>query len=632
MPSIIRRLLLGRPLPTTHAVHERLPIILALPIFASDALSSVSYATEAILRQFHDYNVGHAQYGAAMALSLGIVGLILMVVVSYWQVIKAYARGGGSYLVARENLGLSLGLVAASALLVDYVLTVAVSVAEGVAATFSALHHVSPQFADLASHRLTVCLCVVAFLAVLNLRGVRESGVWVAIPSYSFIVLMFGIVALGLFRALVTGAPVESVAMPPNPNADVTLTPYLLIRGFASGCAALTGIEAVANGVQAFRAPEARNAQWTLGILGAILAALFTGITYLAVHFHIGPNETETVISQIARAAAGTEMPGGLLYYGVLGFTALILLLAANTAYAAFPRLAAILAEDGFLPRQLTALGDRLSLDNGIVALSLLAMGFLAVFGGETHALLPLYTVGVFIAFTTAQAGMVVHTLRSTRRDWPGLVINVLGGLVTFTVMVVVIRAKFVVPQPLFGTTWFYEGAWMALLLMAATVALFYGIARHYRGVAEQLARIPEDAEEPIRHTVIVLVPSRIHRGVLSALNYARTIDPNAIAVHVAFDAANEQALAGQWERYAGGTPLVVLDSPYRSLVRPVLQYLDETEHIRDDDVVTVVLPEFVPARWWQTFLHNATGWVLRLHLHYRRGIVITSVRYYLEE
>jgi len=631
MAFSLRRLLLGSPLRTERALHERLPIILALPIFASDALSSVSYATEAILRQFQAMHIRHEDYGHAMLISLGIVGLILTVVVSFWQIIRAYPQGGGSYEVARENLGLFLGLVVASALLVDYVLTVAVSAAESTAATFSAIGTFRPDLHNLHDYRLRVAVGMVLIIALLNLRGLRESGLVFSGPSYGFMTCIFVMIGGGLYRLATTGAPASPVAMDPNPSHDVALVPFLMLRAFASGCAALTGIEAVADGVQAFRHPEARNANITLGILGACLAVMFTGITFLAVQFGIGPRETETVVSQIARASFGTELPGGLMYYAVQVFTAAILFLAANTAFSGFPRLASILAKDGFLPRQLTNVGDRLVYSNGIVVLALVAILFLVTFGGETHALLPLYTVGVFIAFSLAQAGMVRRALRAPVRPWASLAITAVGCLVTTVVLAVILYGKFIVPRTLFGTTWFYEGAWMALTLMGLIIWMFYGINRHYQSLRAQLLAIPPDADRPFRHTVLVLVPASLHRGVVTALKYARSLSADAIGVHVALNPAEVPELRRAWEERAQDMPLVVLDSPYRSLVRPLMDYLDAVERVHGDDIVTVILPEFVPARWWHTFLHNASGWMLRLLLFYRKDVVIVSVRYYLD-
>lgn len=641
-----RRLLLGRPLRTERAIHERLSVPLALPIFASDALSSVAYATEAILLQLADARLNRNLFGYSIPISMAIVSLILMVVISYWQVIYAYPGGGGSYIVAKENLGELAGLTAASSLLVDYVLTVAVSIAEGTAAALAALDQLAPAFSHLESHRVAICCVLVLVVMLLNLRGVRESGIWFAAPSYLFIFGIIALICVGVFRAMSGYPPVEAVS-PPSPvpltGPAGALSVFLILRAFASGCSALTGIEAVSNGVQAFRKPEARNASLTLGILGALLAFMFIGITYLANHYGIVPgehlasyggvNRHEPVVSQVARATFGTS----IFYYVVQGATATILLLAANTSFAGFPRLASILAEDGYLPRYFANLGDRLAYNNGIMVLAFVAMVFIIAFGGETHALLPLYTVGVFIAFTLSQAGMVSRWKKLGRLFSLSALINALGCATTFLVLIVVVMSKGWVRTPeatLFhiGSVRIQEGAWIALLLMGFQMWLCKSIATHYKIVNAQLAIIPEGFDKPVKHTVIVLVPSRIHRGVIQALNYARSISPDAMAVHIMFDPTKEQDLRKSWEEHGGEMSLIILDSPYRSLVGPLMDYLDAADKVRKDDIITVVLPEFVPARWWHHFLHNASGWLLRLLLFYRRDIVITSIRYYLEE
>lgn len=632
MTFSLRRVLFGSPLPSERAAYERLPIVLALPIFASDALSSVAYATEAILRKLDDLDVRAEDLYVTLGVSLAIVALILLVVTSYTQVIRHYPRGGGSYMVARQNLGLIMGLIAASALLVEYVLTVAVSVAECVAQANSALMHLGGVWAQVDRHKVSMASALVLLIVLANLRGVRQSGALFAAPTYGFMIITCTMILTGVYRVATGLPPADPVAAPPDPAATQSATWLVAIRGFASGCAALTGIEAISNGVTYFRKPEARNATITLVILGGFLAFMFTGISYLAVAFRIGPSDTETVVSQIARACFGTEMPFGVLYIAMQLFATLILFLAANTVFNSFPRLTCILAEDGFLPRQFATLGDRLAYNNGIILLGLTAVLFLIAFRGETHALLPLYTIGVFVAFTTAQFGLVWKQGRLRPVPWGWFSVNLVGGLVTLMVLCVVTSTKFVVfdVPPMFGTTWLYEGAWMVVVMMVLIVLTFLAINRHYGHTDEQLSVTAID-DRPFRHTVIVLVPARIHRGVLQALHYARSISPNAVALHVAFEQSRAEDLQKEWEERSGGTPLIVLDSPYRSLVGPVMDYLDAAERVRDDDVITVVLPEFVPSRWWHNVLHNASGWLLRLRLHYRRDIVVTSVRYYLD-
>jgi amino acid transporter len=568
-------------------------------------------------------------------------------------VIYAYPKGGGAYVVALENLGRFFGLVAASSLLVDYVLTAAVSIAEATAATFSALEQLGGMFDHLhdvqlfgfLSLKVFTCLLLLAIITYANLRGVRESGLAFAVPSYLFIFCMLSLVLFGIGRALLGVPPVEAVAMPqtnPVGTAVGGLSLFLILRAFTSGCTALTGIEAVADGVAVFKKPEARNAALTLAILGGLLTILFVGITYLANHYRVVPSQywaqyggpergEETVVSQIARATFGVGLP----YYVIQAATALILFLAANTSFAAFPQLASLLAERGYLPHQLTNLGERLAFNNGILLLGGAAALLLIAFKGETYALLPLYTVGVFIAFTLAQAGIVAKSLKENQvNGW--VFVSGFGCLVTFVVLVVVVITKFWVPgdrATLFriGDFQVQEGAWLALLMMGLLIALFYAIAAHYQRIRAQLAHIPPEALHPFKHTVIVLVPSRIHRGIVQALNYARSISPDALAVHISFDAAQNEKLHAIWKEYGGDTPLLILESPYRTLVGPLMTYLDAAEKVRDDDIITVVLPEFVPAKWYHQFLHNASGWLIRRRLFQRKDIVLVSVRYFLD-
>jgi amino acid transporter len=645
VPLSLKRLLLGRPLHSNLASHERLSIPFALPIFASDALSSTAYATEAILIQLAEAHVSRTSFFVSLPISMAIVSLILMVVVSYTQVIRAYPQGGGSYIVAKENLGRLPGLAGAAALLVDYILTVAVSISEGTAAALAGLGQLGGVFETLPQYRVLIACMLILGIMLMNLRGTRESGLAFAIPSYYFIICMLILVGYGVPRALM-GAPVASPVAPPSldpvNSPALGLSFFLLLRAFSSGCAALTGIEAVSTGVQAFKPPEARNASITLVVLGVLLATIFTSITFIANHYNIVPGSVhaayggvahqEPVVSQVTRATFGL----GTFYYMIQAAVAMILLMAANTAFSGFPRLASILARDNYLPRYFGNLGDRLAYNNGIIVQALLAMSFVVVFGGQTHALLPLYTVGVFIAFTLSQAGMVA---RWTRQGKFGLsfFINLIGCIITGVVLVVVGSAKFWVSghhATLFHIGGFavQEGAWIALVLMSLVGWMCYSISRHYESIDAQLAHVPESSKRTFKHTVIVLVPSRIHRGVYQAVNYARSISDHATAVHIAFDAGKEEHLRQNWEVNLPEMPLIILESPYRSLVKPLMRYLDAAGKVRADDIVTVILPEFVPAKWYHHFLHNASGWLLRIVLFYRRDIVITSIRYYLDE
>ncbi len=609
--SVAKRILIGPPLPTGRLLHERLNRIQGLAVFSSDNLSSSAYATEEILLALAA--AGPAALTLAQPIALAITAVFVIVGFSYYQTIHAYPSGGGAYTVARSNLGVKPGLVAAATLLIDYVLTVAVSVAAGVAAITSALP-------ALFSHRVALALAAVALIALVNLRGVRESGTIFSIPVYSFVAMMFGLLALGLWQS--AGTP----PVPPRPAApDAALQPVtllLLMRAFASGSAAMTGVEAISNGVQAFRPPEAHNAGVTLIWMVAILSAMFLGITHLAVHFGLSPQTTETIVSQLGRTVFGS---GSLPYYLLQAATATILVLAANTAFADFPRLSSILARDRFLPHQLANLGDRLVYANGIVLLALVSGALLWLFEADTHRLIPLYAVGVFLSFTLSQAGMVRKWWRERGPGWRhSLALNLLGALTTAVILVVVAAAKFT------------HGAWIVALLVPLLVGGMQAIHKHYSDVARQLtlegARMPTAT---LQHKVVVPVAG-INRGVLPALRYARSLGSDVTAVLVDVDPRETADVRKKWERWGMGVPLVVLDSPYRSVLGPLLRYLDDLEwEVGFDQQLTVVLPEFVPACWWHFLLHNQTALMLKAALYFRRRestrvTVVTNVPYYL--
>jgi amino acid transporter len=607
-----RRVIFGSPLPTARAQHERLPKFLALPIFASDALSSVAYAPEEILLVLALAGAG-AAIGYVIPLSVGIALLLAIVSTSYRQTLQAYPNGGGAYTVAKENLGTVAGLAAGAALLIGYILTVSVSIAAGVEALCAA----HPQF-----HRYNVAICfgLIAFITIANLRGVRESGMLFAIPTYVFILSMVALIAIGVFRH-VSGAAPLAPPRPPLTGPTHALTLFLLLRAFSSGCSAMTGVEAVSNGVTAFRAPEARNASITLVWMSAILGVLFLGFSYLARAYQIYPNPalhaTEpTVVSMITAAVVGRNWFFFLIQYA----TVVILVLAANTAYAGFPRLGSMLAQDRFLPRQLANIGDRLVYSNGIVMLAVLS-GFLVwIFGGVTHYLIPLYAVGVFLSFTLSQGGMVKRWLSTREPGWQkGVMINGLGALCTGIVLFV------------FSITKFKQGAWMVVLLIPLLVLMFLKVNQHYRVVGKQLSMDGYIHPRPLHHTVCVLVPS-VHRGVIPALEYARSLSSDVRGVYVEIEPADTARVQEKWSRWASDIPLVVLDSPYRALIEPVLGYLDEVEAERDDDVVTVILPEFVTSKWWEKLLHNHNGLLLKFALLRKRGIVVTNVRYHIDD
>lgn len=646
MVTSVKRILVGSPLRTEQAAHERLSKKTALAVFSSDALSSTAYATEEILLVLAAA-VAFGQAGAfryVVPVSLGIAALLVVVATSYRQTIHAYPTGGGAYIVAKENLGVNAGLVAGASLLVDYVLTVSVSIAAGVAAITSMAQ--GTRFASLDQHKILLCLVCIAFIAVANLRGVRESGALFATPTYAFLACFLFMLAYGLIHYFTTGG-----AAPMHGGDELKVaegykfqpvTMFLILGAFSNGCAALTGIEAISNGVPAFKRPEARNASRTLVVMAVLLTTMFLGTSVMAWLYGVHPNASETVISQFGRIIF--RGPLAWVYYVVQVTTALILVLAANTSFADFPRLASLLARDRFLPRQLANRGDKLVFSNGIVMLALFSSLLVIAFGGDTSRLIPLYAVGVFLSFTLSQAGMVRHWLaaRGHAREaeakddihvsrfvedevtspasWKkSILINGLGAVATFVVLCVFVVTKFV------------HGAWIVVVIIPALVFMFRSIHKHYVGVARQLSTEGLGRLHEIRNTVIVPV-SGIHRGVIAALQYAKSISTDGVkAVYVDLDEDATRKLQEKWERWGSGVELVVLQSPYRSLTRPLLRYIDRQRRRCSDDFVTVVLPEFVPARWWQQLLHNQSSLLLKGSLLFKKCVVVVSVPYHLE-
>jgi amino acid transporter len=613
MLSALKRLLVGRPLPSAEQEHQRLIKLIALAVFSSDAISSTAYATEEILHVLVPL-AALAALGYLVPISLIVIVLLSIVAISYRQTIFAYPGGGGSYVVSRENLGTAPSLVAAASLLTDYVLTVAVSVSAGVAAIVSA----AP---DLVDHRVELGLILIVLLTLANLRGVKESGQFFAIPTYVYILILGTLIVWGLFDFYFG----DLASLPPNEEAlreythgnqvlsGVTL--FALMRAFSSGAVALTGVEAISNAVPAFRRPEARNASRTLITMVAILGSFFLGISVLAQNLRPTLNEHETILSILGRAVFGD----GLLYVILQAATATILILAANTAYNAFPAVCSIIAKDGFLPRQLFNRGDRLVFSNGILALSLAAAGLLIAFGGVTTALIPLYAVGVFTSFTLSQAGMVRHHRRERERGWQqGTIINAVGAVATGVVLVVVVVSKFTI------------GAWVPVVVIPVIILLFRGVKRHYGQVITALA-VPDGWQPPrLNHTVVVLVGG-VHRGVLEALAYARLLAPDhLVAVTVVSDEEEQARIEQQWDDRGLDLPLDIVFSPYRELSRPILKFIDEIDARWDNDIVTVLIPEFVVRRWWEHLLHNQTALFLKGRLLFREGVVVTSVPYHL--
>jgi amino acid transporter len=609
----LRTTFFGKPIPTSRAHHERLAPILGLPVFASDGLSSIAYATEAILGILILSSTAalQMQFGISVAISF----LIAVIASSYIQTIHAYPNGGGSYVVASENLGDKAGLLAGAALLIDYILTVSVSVTAGVAAIVSAFPHLHVFLVPMS-------LTAIVIIAWLNLRGVRESGGVLAFPVYAFILGILTMIVWGLIQhgfAPARNVVVESTSL--GKEAQVSMF-YLVLRAFAAGCTALTGVEAVSNGVPAFKSPESKNASVTLKWLATLLVVMFLGIGLLArslPHLQLydsGDHHYRSVVSQIAIASFGDRSFG---FYFIQFSTAFILVLAANTSFAGFPRLASLMALDGYLPRSLARQGDRLVFHNGIMLLALLAGGLVVYFRGQLDLLLPLYAVGVFSAFTLSQSGMIVHWLKERRAGWRrSAFINGLGAVLSGIVLIVIFATKFM------------EGAWIVGVLMAVMFFIFRTVRSRYRNISNQLKLDAEIPAQPDKHMVLLLVP-RVHKGVLTALEYALLIKGTCRALHVTLDERALLNLRRMWERYGEGVPLVILNSPFRSLIDPLLDYLDEIHADDPEMIVTVIVPEAISSKWFQKLLQENVALQLKVALSSRHNVVVTNVRYFLK-
>jgi amino acid transporter len=620
---------IGRPLSTADAPHQTIGKAVGLAVFASDALSSTAYATQEILVILAA--AGTMAFGYVFPISMAIVILLWIVTLSYEQTIHAYPDGGGAYIVARDNLGEFPALMAAAALLTDYILTVSVSVSSGVAQIVSAYPY-------LFEYRAVLAVGFVLFVMVMNLRGVKESGTAFAIPTYFFIVMMFITVGLGLFR-FVTG----TLGTVPNPpeleslHALSTITPFLILHAFASGTTALTGVEAISNGITAFKEPRSKNAGITLIWMSLILGSLFLGISFLTKHIEAIPSESVTVISQLAETVFHGR---GILYLALIGGTTVILVMAANTAFADFPRLSALAAKDGFLPRQLTYRGSRLVFSRGIVALAIIASLLIVIFNASVTRLIPLYAIGVFLSFTLSQGGMSLRwwkigklkegeevvergsTLRYEKGWQTKMLVNGFGAVCTFIVMIV------------FSVTKFSDGAWVVLILTPSLMAVFWMIHRHYAKVARSLSldHYTEPAPHVMRHRVIMPV-SGVHQGTLDGLRYARMLSHDVTAVHVAIDPAETEKLQKKWNTWGDGVRLLILDSPYRLFIEPLLHYIDEILSQRQaNEVITIVVPQFVAGSPLENALHMNTADMLRKELLNTPGIVITDVPYQVSE
>jgi amino acid transporter len=610
-----RRLIIGRPLASSQLAHERLPKTKALAVFASDALSSSSYATEEVLRILVLGGAAGLMFTLPVAVAIGV--LLAIVVISYRQTIKAYPHGGGSYIVSKDNLGTVPALVAASALLTSYVLTVAVSISAGVFALTSAV----PVLHD---YRVLIACGLIALMTLINLRGVSESGTIFAAPTYLFIVMAAVMIGVGLFQLALGLLEPDMVRYEIELRMWETRPVYeglgvlLVLRAFAQGCAALTGTEAISDGVPAFKPPEWKNARATLTLMGVILAVLFLGISYLATQLAIlpDPEEAESVVSMIARAIFGD----GPLYYVMQGSTMLILVLAANTAFADFPRLSWFLARDHYMPHQFSFRGDRLAFSTGISTLGMLSAAIVFVFNADTHALIPLYAIGVFVAFTCSQAGMVKRWWTRREPGWHyGLPINIAGTITTGLVAVIQ------------SVTQFSHGAWMVIVLIPAQVYVLWRINAHYTRVAEQLAMEPTDEPtgglpEPI---LVVPVPG-LNRAVARTIRYARALSENVTAIHVTDDLDGAAELRQRWKAWGSDVPLVILESKYRALTGPLLHYLDAVGKQNPNAPITVVLAEYVPRRWWEWPLHNQTALRLKGMLFFRPNTAVVDLPYHL--
>ena len=603
MISLLRRVLIGHPLATDRIEFEKLGKLGGLAVFAADAMSSVAYGPEEVLIVLVTAGAMGLHY--TLAIAVGLAVLIAIVATSYRQTVVEYPSGGGAYVVARENLGPLASHIAGGALLTDYVLTVAVSVAAGVAAMTSAV----PAW---YAHRVLIGVFCVVLIMVGNLRGVRESAAAFALPVYGFVACALVTIGGGLWGVM--HGTLTPNAMSSIPAAVTPVALFLIMKAFSSGCASLTGIEAVANGVQAFREPRGKNAATVMVYLATILGVTVIGVSYLAHVLNIVHIDELTVLSQIGEKVFGR----GLMYYLLQTTTALILIFAANTSFADFPRLSAFMARDGFMPRQMANLGDRLVYSNGIITLATLAVVLIVAFQGDVTRLIPLYAVGVFTAFTLSQTGMSLHWRRKRDAGWKRkAIINGIGAGVTGIVLLVIVYAKFI------------YGAWIVCLLIPALVLAFQAIGRHYSYVASRLT-LERAGEVHRRHNLILLLVGGMHRGTLEALDFAKTLGAPIRAIHI--EAAGEQQPRIQklWHQYENRVPLIVVPSPYRNLAIPLIDYIHEVQAQENYDTVTVILPEFVVDSWWESLLHNHSALWLQFLLRSDPSVAIVNMRYRL--
>lgn len=603
MVSSIKRLLIGRPLKTHEAGEQKLNILKALAILSSDALSSVAYGTEQILLVL--VTVSTVAFWYSIPIAIGVLILLTALILSYRQIIFSYPYGGGAYVVSKENLGVNPGLISGGSLLVDYILTVAVSVSAGTDAITSA-------FPSLHAHRVLIAIVLVICITILNLRGVTESATVLAYPVYLFVAALVLLIGFGLYKIMTGDISPKLHAPIGTPVMGISL--FLLLRAFASGCSALTGVEAISNAIPNFKNPAPNNAAKTLILMGTLLAILFTGITYLAYYYGVAPRGNETVVSQIASDTFGRNF----VYYFIQGTTALILVLAANTGFSAFPLLAFNLAKDKYFARMFTMRGDRLGYSNGIITLALASIVLIIIFKGRTEHLIPLYAVGVFIPFTLSQTGMIVKWVREKPSGWiPKLIANLVGAVISFIVMMIFFITKF-------------SQVWPVLIFLPLIVIFFHKVKKHYDSVGEQL-RIKPDAVVPkIEGNVIIIPVSGITEAVGKSIAYAKTITDQVIAVYVAFEREDEHVFEEKWKKWHPEVRLVTLHSHYRSIITPLRKFIDTVENKASEANywVSVLIPQFIPKKPWHNFLHNQSSLLIRAYLLYKRNVIVTTLPY----
>ncbi|MBP1999273.1 amino acid transporter [Paenibacillus shirakamiensis] len=605
MAGKLKRLLIGRPMKSTQLEDEKLGKLKALAILSSDALSSVAYGTEQILLVL--MAAGFAALWYSIPISIAVLGLLVILIVSYRQTIFAYPGGGGAYIVAKDNLGLSPSLIAGGSLLVDYILTVAVSSSAGTDAIISA-------FPALHDYRVVIALLMILLLTIMNLRGVTESASVLAIPIYLFVISIYVLIFSGVINFILGGA---HSAAPEFGRAVSNVSLFLLLKAFSSGCSALTGVEAVSNAIPNFKKPAEKNAAATLVMMGTLLAGMFIGISLLAYWYGIRPELKETVVSQIAESTFGR----GILYYFIQGITAIILILAANTAYSAFPLLAFMLAKDKYMPHAFMVRGDRLGFSNGIIFLSILSAVLVVIFQGNTGNLIPLYAVGVFIPFTLSQLGMMIRWIKLKPSGWViKLTINTVGMLTTLSITLIFIFTKF-------------TQIWFIFIFLPIVVYVFIRIKQHYVNTADQL-RIDlfHDKPNPKGNTVIIPVAG-VTRVVLNTVSYAKTLSDNVVAVYVGFDDESVRKIEQRWNEWNPGVRLIILKSRYRSIMGPLRKFIDTVEWKKaESDHITILIPQFITKHWWQNLLHNQSSFMIRAYLLNRKDVVVATVPFHMDK